>query len=206
LYEDYLTAGETQTFASALPRAVYVTAGSATMAGREIGRDDGVVSLDTPTISAGPDGACIWRFEIANAEAAIEKLGTQSCLKMQPAIFDRDVTSSHLLRLDSVAFPAGGCAFLHTHQGPGIRCLIEGTIRIDTDGHSNAYGPGAPWYEAGPEPVFAQADNGQPSRFIRAMVLPKELAGKSSIRYVNEADQAKPKSQTYRVFDEKPLG
>ena len=37
-----------------------------------------------------------------------------------------------LMRGDSVAFPPGGCAYLHRHQGPGIRCLIEGGIRIDT--------------------------------------------------------------------------
>ncbi len=34
-----------------------------------------------------------------------------------------------LMRADSVAFPPGGCAYLHTHQGSGIRCLIEGGMR-----------------------------------------------------------------------------
>ena len=56
-----------------------------------------------------------------------------------------------------VAFPPGGCAFLHTHQGPGIRCLIEGGIRINTHGASTAHAPGGAWFEAGPEPVYAQA-------------------------------------------------
>ena len=107
-----------------------------------------------------------------------------------------------LLRLDSVAFPAGGCALLHTHQGPGIRCIKEGSIRIDTQGHSAAYAPGAPWFEVGPDPVFAQADADIPTRFIRAMVLPQALLGTSSIRYVRDEDKDKPKSQTYRVFAE----
>ena len=40
------------------------------------------------------------------------------------------------------AFPPGGCAYLHRHQGPGIRCLLEGGIRIDTHGRSTSYGPG----------------------------------------------------------------
>jgi len=63
-------------------------------------------------------------------------------------------------------------------------------------------GPGAPWFEAGPEPVFAQADMDVPSRFIRVMLLPAAFAGQSSIRYVNEEDKVKPKSQTYHVYDE----
>ena len=46
-----------------------------------------------------------------------------------------------LLRGDSVAFPPGGCAYLHRHQGPGIRCLLEGGIRIDTRGHSTFLRP-----------------------------------------------------------------
>ena len=91
---------------------------------------------------------------------------------------------------------------LHTHQGPGIRCLREGVIRIDTEGHSTAFGPGGAWFEAGPEPVFAQAHAEGQSRFIRAMVLPDALRGKSSIHYVNAEDRAKPKSQTYRSFGE----
>ncbi len=37
-----------------------------------------------------------------------------------------------LLRGDSVAFPPDGCASCTRHSGPGIRCLIDGGIRIDT--------------------------------------------------------------------------
>ena len=44
-----------------------------------------------------------------------------------------------------------------------------------------------------------------PSRFIRAMILPRALLGASSIRYVNEDDRDKPKSQRYRVFGEAPI-
>ena len=206
LLEDCLIAGAAQTLTTALPRAIYVTAGSAKIDALELASDNGTVTLGSPAIEAGAQGACFWRWEIAHATAEIETIGMQTQLKMQAAIFDDDVTSSHLLRLDSVAFPPGGCAYLHTHQGPGTRCLIEGRIRIDTEGHSASYGPGSPWFEAGPEPVFAQADEQQSTRFIRAMVLPKQLLSQSSIRYVNDADQAKPKSQTYRIFAEALLG
>ena len=109
-----------------------------------------------------------------------------------------------LLRGDSVAFPPGGCAYLHRHQGPGIRCLLEGGIRIDTRGHSHSYGPGGAWYETGTDGVFAQAAD-RPTRFIRVMVLPLAYLGKSSVEYLNEEDKAKPKSQQYRIFADMQL-
>lgn len=49
--------------------------------------------------------------------------------------------SDILMRNDSVSFPPGGCTFLHTHQAPGLRCLIEGGIRINTEGRPASYGP-----------------------------------------------------------------
>ena len=104
-----------------------------------------------------------------------------------------------------VAFPPGGCAFLHKHWGPGIRCLLDGGIRIDTHGRSTSYGPGTPWYETGSDPVFAQAAMDRPSRFIRVMVLPRELLGKSSFQFVNEADKAKPRVQQYKILADAPI-
>ncbi len=109
-----------------------------------------------------------------------------------------------ILRGDSVAFPPGGCAYLHRHQGPGIRCLLEGGIRIDTHGRSTSYGPGGAWYETGPDGVFAQAAD-RPTRFIRVMILPAAYLGKSSVEYLNEEDKAKPKSQSYKIFADMAL-
>ena len=101
--------------------------------------------------------------------------------------------------------PAGRRRLFAPASGPGIRCLIEGGIRIDTHGRSTSYGPGGAWFESGPEPVFAQAAPDRPSRFIRVMILPQSLLGKSSIQYVNEEDKAKPKSQSYKVFADMPI-
>ena len=99
----------------------------------------------------------------------------------------------------------GGCAYRHSHQGPGIRCLVEGGMRIDTHGRSTSYGAGGAWYESGPDPVFAQAAADKPTRFIRVMILPRALIGKSSIQYVNEDDKAKPKSQSYKIYADAPI-
>ncbi len=110
-----------------------------------------------------------------------------------------------LIRADRVDFPPGGVAYLHTHQGPGIRVLLHGTIRIDTAGGSEEYGPLQAWFEPGPAPVFAAASETEPTAFVRCMVLPARLRGQSSIRYVREEDVTKPKPQRYEVFVDEPL-
>ena len=83
--------------------------------------------------------------------------------------------------------------------------MIDGGIRIDTHGRSTSYGPGGAWYETGPDPVFAQAAEDRPSRFIRVMILPRELLGKSSIQYVNDEDKDKPKTQSYKIYADAPI-
>lgn len=112
---------------------------------------------------------------------------------------------ARLIRCDRVDFPPGGVAYLHTHQGPGIRVLLHGTIRIDTAGESRDYGPLQAWFEPGPEPVFAAASQSEPTAFVRCMVLPAALRGRSSIRYVRDEDAEKPKPQSYTVFVDQPL-
>jgi quercetin dioxygenase-like cupin family protein len=111
-----------------------------------------------------------------------------------------------LIRCDRVDFPPGGVAYLHTHQGPGIRVLLHGSIRIDTAGQSSRYGPLQAWFEPGPEPVFAAASENEPTAFVRCMILPEHLRGKSSIRYVRDEDAAKPRRQQYTVFVDEPIG
>ena len=53
--------------------------------------------------------------------------------------------------------------------------------------------------------INEQASPDKPSRFIRMMILPRELVGKSSIQYVNEEDKAKPKSQQYKIYADAPI-
>lgn len=110
-----------------------------------------------------------------------------------------------LIRCDRVDFPPGGVAYRHTHPGPGIRVLLKGRIRIDSAGESHEYGPGEWWYESGPEPVFAAASADEETAFVRVMLVPRELAGQRTIRYVDPADEDKPKLQRARVYLEEPL-
>jgi quercetin dioxygenase-like cupin family protein len=110
-----------------------------------------------------------------------------------------------LVRCDRVDFPPGGVAYLHTHPGPGIRVLLRGRIRIDSAGASHEYGPGEWWFESGPEPVFAAASDDEESAFVRVMLVPREFGGQRTIRYVDPADDEKPKLQRARVYLEEPL-
>jgi quercetin dioxygenase-like cupin family protein len=110
-----------------------------------------------------------------------------------------------VVRCDRVDFPPGSVAHLHTHPGPGLRVLLEGRIRIDTEGASHEYGPFEWWYETGPDPVFAAASESLPTAFVRVLVLPAEWAGRRTITYVDPADDEKPKLQRARVYLEQAL-
>ena len=111
-----------------------------------------------------------------------------------------------VLRCDRVDFPRGGVAYRHTHPGPGLRVLLHGRIRIETQGESHEYGPFEWWYETGPDPVYAAASETEETAFVRVLVLPAEWAGRRTITYVDPADEEKPKLQRARVYLEQPLG
>jgi hypothetical protein len=203
LIEDTLPSGAGLPFSSsAVRRVVYVAHGAATVAGQRVADDQAAYAHGVVHIVAGDGGAAIWRWELApTGDAPVLSAGGHSISRVRlSAPIVRRPASSVLMRADSVAFPPGGCAYLHTHQGPGIRCLIEGGIRIDTQGTSTCYAPGGAWFESGPAPVFAQAAQDRASRFIRVMILPAQLQGRSSIAYVNAQDRDKPKSQRYKGY------
>jgi hypothetical protein len=207
LCEDVLSDAARDVRLPALARMIFIVHGAVAIDGRTFADGEAWSGESAPVLTAGKEGATCWRFELAPADAADGASlgeGARSRGKLS-AVLDTLPQGDLLLRGDSVAFPPGGCAYLHRHQGPGIRCLIEGGIRIDTHGRSTSYGPGGAWYESGPEPVFAQGAADRTTRFIRVMILPLALLGKSSIAYVNDDDKAKPKSQQYKIFADMPI-
>lgn len=207
LYEDIFNDAAGEAHLPALPRMIFVVHGSLTVAGKVLSDGDAWHGEGAVALTPGKFGAACWRWELSPGEAG-------GCVLVGPGVASREKLSASLatlpkgellMRGDSVSFPPGGCAYLHTHQGPGIRCLIEGGIRIDTHGRSTCYGPGGAWYEPGPEPVFAQAASDRPSRFIRVMILPRALLGQSSLQLVNEEDKNKPRAQQYKIFVDAPI-
>lgn len=205
LYEDVLS-NEVATTLPPLPRMIFVVHGSVTVADSDLRDGDAWCGEGPIALKAGRGGACLWRWELVDSDAAGEMLGGPGMRSGEKLAAQLETLPKGrlLLRADSVAFPPGGCAYLHRHQGPGIRCLLEGGIRIDTHGRSTSYGAGGAWYESGPDPVFAQAAD-RPTRFIRVMILPVSYVGKSSVEYLNEEDKAKPKSQQYKIYADLPL-
>ena len=191
----------------ALARMIFVVHGAVTIDGKTL--SDGEAwhgegaARSRRARTASRCGGSNWR----RPAAAVTPWAVPACARRKslPPLLETIPQGELLLRGDSVAFPPGGCAFLHKHWGPGIRCLLDGGIRIDTHGRSTSYGPGSAWYETGSDPVFAQAAMDRPSRFIRVMVLPRTLLGKSSFQFVNEEDKAKPRVQQYKIFTDMPI-
>jgi quercetin dioxygenase-like cupin family protein len=190
----------------AQPRMLYVVRGAITLGRRTLRHGEVAYSEEPVTAHAEESGATVWRWELSDPRQPPSKIDGASMSSRDKLV--KPLTTlpegGLLWRGDSVAFPPGGCAYLHRHQGPGIRCLIEGELRVDTRGNSTTYSVGDSWYETGPDPVFAQAGAKQ-TRFIRVMILPRGLIGKTSIQYVNAEDKDKPKLQQYRVFVDAPL-
>jgi hypothetical protein len=153
------------------------------------------------TVTAGSAGATLLRWELAagGGGGELSGAGAASTLALAHAVELSD-PGGYLMRCDRVDFPLGGIAYTHVHRGPGIRCLLAGGIRVEVDGRGHDITPGGAWFEAGPDPVLALASNTALTAFTRVMILPRELKGKSSIRYVKAEDADKPKLQTYRVF------
>lgn len=195
----------------ALNRVLYCHEGSFSVVGQEeetVGEDRAWFGAGAVAARAGDSGAVIWRYELAddNSPAKLAAgTGVSSEVTIESDLDGPDPTGDWILRCDAVKFPMGGHALAHVHQGPGIRCLREGRIRIETGGNAKEYRPGQTWFEPGPEPVVAKACSEQCTKFVRVMVLPAELRGKSSIQYVNPDDIDKPKSQRYQHYVDEPI-
>jgi quercetin dioxygenase-like cupin family protein len=143
---------------------------------------------------AGP--ALVWQLEDVHEEPAGALLSR--VVELDPGV-------EWIARCDRIDFPPNGIAYTHTHPGPGIRYLLHGEIEIRTEGHSTLYGPGGAWFEAGPDPVHATAAAQGETAFVRVLLLPAEWAGKRTIRYVDPADEDRPKLQRPTVFFDQPL-
>ncbi len=191
-------------------RVVYVREGDAIV--RAGGQAAGLAAnsawhgRNAATVTAGSAGTTLLRWELAagGAGSELSGAGAASTLALAHAVELSD-PGGYLMRCDRVDFPLGGIAYTHVHRGPGTRCLLAGGIRVEVDGKGHDIAPGGAWFEAGPDPVLALASNTALTAFARVMILPRELKGKSSIRYVKAEDADKPKPQTYRVFVDEPI-
>ena len=183
LFQHHLAAGETVALPAA-PRVVY-----------SVDRNEARFSTEPTTLTADFGGHQL-RWELGEES----ELGSQIS-----ATLALNGGGPYLLRCDRVEIPPGGTAYLHTHRGPGIRCLVQGRFRVQSDGLGQTVERYGAWFENGADPVEAHAVSDDTAAFVRVMVLPRELLGQSSIRYVRDADKDRPKPQRYQVFVDEPL-
>ncbi|MFC3339940.1 hypothetical protein [Paracandidimonas soli] len=216
LYLDVFEAKSSCIQPEAVPaRAIYVIEGALALrpSGGEattivLSSNSGAALSSEWSIAGASQPARVLRWDLVRAGAPQHLLvpaASESRLLLSAPLTLKP-NEEYLLRCDRVDFPPSGEALTHTHQGGGIRCLLTGSIRVDTQGHSTIHAPMGAWFEAGPDPVYAAADATKPTAFARCMVLPRALlGGHSSIHYVNPADLNKPKSQRYQLFVDTPI-
>ena len=208
LLEDRLKSGsEINLLLPAHNRVIYVVKGLMSVLGKgdkqTFSPNEAWFGSGECSVKAGEAGARLWRWELVDspppddAEAAGDGVSTIFMLAEE---IDVNPVQEYLMRCDRVDFPLGGIAYTHVHQGPGIRCLLKGELTVRVNDVESSYRHGEPWFEAGPHPVYAVTSTSDLTAFIRAMILPRRLKGKTSISYVREEDKDKPKKQTYTRF------
>ena len=203
LYADRLAPGAALELGAGAVRALYVEEGHLAAAAfgtlAALAPNSAWFGASLASLRAGAQGARLLRFELVAREGG----GERPLIASPPLALDP--RGEYLLRCDRVEFPPGGIAYRHTHQGAGLRCLVAGTIRIEAGGTSHGYAAGEAWFENGVDPVLATASPAATTAFIRVMVLPRALIGKSSIRYVDDADKGKPRVQRYQIYIDQPI-
>lgn len=148
-----------------------VSLGEGLHAAYDIANDKGYIGVANIT-----GHALVWRLNDDGAGALLSEE------------FELDPKQQWLMRLDRVDFPPGAIAYTHTHPGPGIRCTIQGSVQIDTRGGSHVHHAYSPWFETGPDPVYAPGSESEHSAFVRVILLPREWRGRRTIHYVDPAD------------------
>jgi hypothetical protein len=192
-------------------RVIYVRDGEGLVRAQgqaaELAANNAWCGRDAVTVAAGAGGATLLRWELAAESATPGEMTGPGATSLRTLAHEVELgdPAGYLMRCDRVDFPLGGIAYTHVHRGPGIRCLLMGGIRVEVNGKIHDIAPGGAWFEAGPEPVLALASKTELTAFARVMILPREIKGKSSIRYVRPEDADKPKLQTYRLFADEPI-
>jgi quercetin dioxygenase-like cupin family protein len=212
LIEDALAPGAPAvTHARPCNRVLYAVEGGAGLADRRgerrLGTDRALRTEGVVTVSAS-SGARLWRFELLPAPAPddgrIAGSGVRSEIKLaaEVALPEAD---GYLLRADRVDFALGGATPKHTHAGPGIRCLLSGSVDAEIGDLRATYRAGEAWLERGPDPVIGRPSATEPAAFVRVMVLPRALLGQPSYRPWSEADAAMPRPQRFTLFLDEPI-
>lgn len=215
-YIDTIPAGASARIGVA-KRMIYVYSGSAAIDGQLIdaprnaeteAESSAALYSDGETqITAGPHGATLFRFDLVEDSKADKPAyggGATSAMRMSREIWSLAINkgSEWLFRLDYIRNPAGQTADVHTHEGPGIRALITGTFHVNQPSEEGrASTAGDPWWETGIEAVISTPSGDVPAKFLRGMVLPKEMSdGRPSGKFLRTFPPSAPGWQVWALF------
>ena len=158
----------------------YVLSGQTIINGESVSDDTAVYCKDVTSLEAGDEGATVWRWELVRTEAPnnlARGQGISSRLRMSRRIrmFELVPTSKWLFRLDCI-YNNRGSTGLHSHPGSGIRCMLAGHLRVESEKGESSDNrlTGDCWYEEGSFPLVSTSDPGETADFLRGMVLPPE--------------------------------
>lgn len=170
---------------------------------------DGVEAVEGPRVvyDVGRGEAWFGAFGV-DGPALVWQLGGEDGARAALSVdVELDPALEWLVRCDRVDFPPGSVAQRHVHPGPGIRRLLFGGLTIERPGgRSQTVGPGEAWFEGADDPVRAVASDEVDTAFVRVLLLPREWAGRRTIRYLDAADEGQSSLQRATVLLEEPLG
>jgi quercetin dioxygenase-like cupin family protein len=145
----------------------------------------------------GPGEA--WTFELSRSAGAAAMTESEYRRVVLAATIDRDPSQPLLVRADRVDFLAGAVTPKHGHQGPGIRCLIEGRLVAELGHEVRRINPGDAWFEAGPDPVVGRT-LAPTSAFVRVMVLDPSLRDQPTFIPWTPEEADKPRGTVRQLF------
>jgi hypothetical protein len=205
LVEHRLEAGELLAFTGG-PRVMFVRAGALRVVGADldqahVGADAAVFAAEASGVQSYREALAVLVFELVTQPAppARGRVLLEHPIALDPA-------RAWLMRCDRVDFVPGGVAPAHGHKGGGIRCLLQGSLRVTVGEAAPRFmRPGDAWFESGREPVVAEASATEATAFVRCAILPAEIRGQSSIVYVDPAEGARMRPRTYTMYVDEPF-
>jgi hypothetical protein len=186
---------------------VYIASGSALVNGSELTAGRACYAEESLTVEAGEKGAELWRWGIVKDDSGLGILsgtGVLSRLRMARHVkmFEMMPTSKWLFRLDCIE-EFEGTTGLHSHPGSGIRCLLEGDLRTESEKGEDTVNTrrGDVWYEEGAYPLVSTVREGAKATFLRGMILPPEylIYGETA----TWIEGAKAKYRDWKPLDQK---
>ena len=152
-----------------------------------------------------PGPALVWEIDPSEALVTARRKDVPALMVGVDIAGRERAGEEWIVRCDRVDFPPGTVAYRHDHAGPGIRRLLCGELTIESDEGTHTYGAGQAWFEDAGSPVVATASATEATAFVRVLLLPPEWAGRRTIRYLDPADEEKPRRQRASVLLEEPL-